>query len=84
MTYLAAGTGLFTYFFLPAPFTGLVMLANRLIKTALGYQHQPLPVSYYGLAFIPYLVGLTVAAVLLARRGRDDLSRDLQRFVMVL
>ena len=84
MTYLAAGTGLFTYFFLPAPFSGLVMLANRFIKSALGYQHQPLPVAYYGLAFIPYLVGLTVAAVLLARRGRHDLAADLQRFVLVL
>ena len=84
LTYLAAGTGLFCYFFLSAPFAGLVMLANKYITTALGYSDRPLPLAYYGLTFIPYLVGLSVAAVLLIRRQRPDLGRALQRFLMAL
>jgi hypothetical protein len=84
MTHLAASVGLLTYFFLPAPFSGLLRLAQRWIHSALGYQNAPLPVSYYGLTFIPYLLLLTALVVILRRRGREDLSRDLQWFAMAL
>ena len=83
LTQLAAGAGLLTYFFLPAPFSGLLLLAQRWVSAALGYQREPLPVAYYGLTFIPYLLGLTVLATLLRQR-RPDLARDLQRFLLVL
>jgi len=83
MTHLAASAGLLTYFFLPAPFSGLLRLAQRWVNAALGYQNEPMPVAYYGLTFIPYLVGLTLLAAYLRQR-RADLSQDLQRFLMVL
>lgn len=83
MTHLAASAGLLTYFFLPAPFSGLLRLAQRWVNAALGYQNEPMPVAYYGLTFIPYLVGLTLLAAYLRQR-RADLSWDLQRFLMVL
>ena len=80
LTHLAASSGLLVYFFLPAPFTGLIQLLRQHVNEALGYQHQPLPVAFYGLAFIPYIAGLTGLAAWLPRR-RDDLARDLQLFL---
>ena len=84
MTYLAASAGLLTYFFLPAPFSGLLRLAQHWIHGVLGYADAPLPVAFYGLTFIPYVVGLTLLGLWIGRRGREDLRRDLQRFLLVL
>jgi hypothetical protein len=80
-TQLAATSGLLTYFFLPAPFAALLLLAQRYLSAALGYADQPLPVAFYGLTFVPYLVlALVLAARLRVRR--PDLSLDLQRFLL--
>ncbi|MBW2523729.1 MAG: hypothetical protein JRI23_06115 [Deltaproteobacteria bacterium] len=80
MTYLAAGVGLLAYFFLPAPFLRLMQLVHQWASGALGYAGEPLPVAYYGLTFIPYVLLLAWGARRLQGR-RPDLSRDLVRFL---
>lgn len=80
-TQLAATSGLLTYFFLPAPFAALLLLAQRYLSAALGYADQPLPVAFYGLTFVPYLV-LTLVLAARLRVRRPDLSLDLQRFLL--
>lgn len=83
MTWLAAGAGLFAYFFLPAPFTALLRLAQTWVTAALGYQHEPMPVAFYGLLFLPYLATLIALASRLRPR-RADLARDLEQLVLQL
>jgi hypothetical protein len=86
MTWLAATAGLLAYFFLPAPFTALIQLAQEAITSALGYDEAPLPVAFYGLLFVPYLAGLCALDLRLRARhpGRTDLVRDLEGFVLTL
>jgi hypothetical protein len=79
LTLLAATTGLLTFFFLPAPFKGALGWAREALRGALGYQQAPLPLAYYGVAFLPYLVALLWLAGRL-RHKRPDLVADLQRF----
>ncbi len=79
LTWLAAGSGLFAYFFLPAPFIGAMQVAERVTAGALGYADQPLPVAYYGVVFAPYL-----ALVLVLARSRVDLRRDAAHFALVI
>lgn len=83
MTWLAAVAGLFAYFFVPAPFTAVLRLAQAWVTSALGYQQEPLPVAFYGLLFLPYLAGL-VALALRLRPRRADLARDLEALVLQL
>lgn len=52
---LAVVTGLFVYFFVPAPFRAVMDALLAGAKSALGYEDRPLPVAYYGLTFLPYL-----------------------------
>ncbi len=84
MTWIAAGAGLFAYFFLPSPFLGLMRLVESWAAGALGYADQPLPVAYYGLVFAPYLGLLAALAVAAFRRRRPDLGRDLSGFCLVV
>lgn len=91
MTFLAAGTGLLAYFFLPAPFSALLLLAQDWITSTLGYQHEPLPVAFYGLIFLPYLAAVIGLACWLRRRRpeppgqpRVDIARDLELFTITL
>lgn len=84
MTWIAAGAGLFAYFFLPSPFLGLMRLAESWAAGALGYAGKPLPVAYYGLVFAPYLALLVALAVVAFRRRRSDLGRDLSVFCLVI
>lgn len=83
MTWLAAAAGLFAYFFLPAPFTALLRLAQTWVTSALGYQHEPMPVAFYGLLFLPYLAVLLTLGLRLRPR-RPDLARDLEQLVLGL
>ncbi|MEQ9503230.1 MAG: hypothetical protein RIT81_40565 [Deltaproteobacteria bacterium] len=62
---LAVVSGLFVYFFLPAPFTAVIELVLSSAKSALGYDDRPLPVAYYGVTFVPYLAAWWIAE----RRG---------------
>lgn len=81
MTYLAVGFGLLAYFFLPAPFLQAMQLVHHWASGALGYQHQPLPIAYYGLTFIPYLLLLAWGGRRL-QSERADLSADLVRSLL--
>lgn len=83
MTHLAAFAGLFAYFFLPAPFLKALQLVHQWASGALGYANEPLPVAYYGLTFIPYVLALAITAWRL-RPKRPDLTADLLKFLMVL
>ncbi|MCA9669710.1 MAG: hypothetical protein KC503_29150 [Myxococcales bacterium] len=90
-TYLAASCGVLTYYFLPAPFSGLVHYVSQRLGPALGYVNEPLPPAYFGIALLPYVIFLGMAARRLAARTRDDarggfadIARDLERFVMVI
>jgi hypothetical protein len=53
--WLALTSGLLVWFFLPAPFRALVDALMSGARELLGYRDAPLPVAWYGLAFLPYL-----------------------------
>lgn len=83
LTFMAATLGLLCYFFLPAPFRGLLVWAQGALREVLGYRHAPLPLAYYGLTFLPYLVAC-IGLAAYWRRRHPNLAADLQRFVFAL
>ncbi|ACY18828.1 hypothetical protein [Haliangium ochraceum] len=82
-TWLACAAGLLLYYFLPAPFTGLLDYLRSAAESSLGYGDEPLPLAFYGLTLSPYLAILIALERKLAPR-RDDIARALQRCVLAL
>ena len=77
---LAMLTGLFVYFFLPAPFRAVMDLVLASAKSALGYEDAPLPVAYYGLTFVPYLAAWWIAE----RRGAFEHRRTVRSVLLAI
>lgn len=64
-----AGVG---YLFLPAPVRELAMALRARAAEMLDYEPQRLPLSFYGISFLPYLVGLTWFVRWLDRRDKSS------------
>ncbi|MEO6595832.1 MAG: hypothetical protein ABIP94_13860, partial [Planctomycetota bacterium] len=60
------------YLFLPAPIRELAMRLRAEAASQLGYEPQRLPLSFYGITFLPYLAGLALLCLWFRRseRGR--------------
>jgi len=60
------------YVLSPAPVRDLALAARDTIAVGLGYGGEPLPLSWYGLTCLPYVLGVGAAVHLLRRRGRGE------------
>ncbi|MCA8970698.1 MAG: hypothetical protein KDC95_12970 [Planctomycetes bacterium] len=58
------------YLFLPAPVRELAMTLRARAAEMLDYEPQRLPLSFYGISFLPYLFGLTWLVRWLDRRDK--------------
>jgi len=59
------------YLFLPAPVRELAARLREQAAGQLGYAGQQLPLSFYGITFLPYLAGLALLTAWFRRTGRN-------------
>ncbi len=64
-----------TYLLLPAPVRELAAQVRAWFAGQLGYAPERLPLSFYGITFLPYTAALALFAHTLRQRGRDAFAR---------
>lgn len=64
-----------TYLLLPAPVRELALTVRTWFAGQLGYTPERLPLSFYGITFLPYTAAVAVLAHLLRKRGREAFAR---------
>ncbi len=63
-----------TYFLLPAPIEEVAMQVRTWFAGSLGYTPEALPISFYGITFLPYTAALALFAAALRRRGHEKFA----------
>jgi hypothetical protein len=60
-------------------------LAATVVKRGAAAVHEPrLPMAFYGITYLPFIACVTLASVLLRRRGETALSQPMQHFAVAL